>query len=752
MANNIAIAITADVADLTAKVAVAKATMADASKSMRASAQAVVAAGGWTSASDEIKRAAIEAGEALSQSASAVRIYERELQRAQVTARSSAASTGQQRFAARDLAYQMQDLGVGFSMAAQSSEPFKMAMMTITQQSSQVLSAIQLMRGEAGGFIGFLGGPWGAAIMAAASVVANLAVAHASASKAADQQTDAEDDLSKALTQLRERSIHATATIEDGIRASLADAYAKRQQAKDTLDAAQAELVLARAKAANAGSSVNSGGPSYFNTYEIGEQAKQESLARDAQAAIDKARANFQKGTESIRGFQAEIAKIRIEQQFDAGAAATARYGQRVSDLAKQYREGTISLQDYAKAVREAKEAEVADKDDAKSSRRGGATTRSRGSSRSSDNAAREAARAAEEAARDELQERIAVTRQIETLAEDRAQTDIALSRIALQAKLADIATEQRAGTLSGVQAVQAKAKVNAELMQLDQDLENRLFAAKLKQLQADRSNYRAGTKEYAAYTRQIEVLEAQHQNRMAVLKAQAAAKNKVVDDRIESERDRRMKSISASWAGELARMATLQQGFGATVTGIWQSVQGAVASVIQQMLADWIAAHIFKIGATKTEAVTTATAQAALAGAGGVASMAAAPFPINLGAPAFGAAMFATSAAYGSLASFAAGTNQLPNDMIAQVHAGERIVPKADNQALLELTRRGAGLDRPGARSGGGSGGGTVVNMTIQALDGPSVRRMLLNNGDKVAAAVAAATRQGWRPRGGHR
>jgi hypothetical protein len=33
----------------------------------------------------------------------------------------------------------------------------------------------------------------------------------------------------------------------------------------------------------------------------------------------------------------------------------------------------------------------------------------------------------------------------------------------------------------------------------------------------------------------------------------------------------------------------------------------------------------------------------------------------------------------------FAAGSNFLPSDMIAQVHAGERIIPAADNAVLID-------------------------------------------------------------------
>lgn len=52
-----------------------------------------------------------------------------------------------------------------------------------------------------------------------------------------------------------------------------------------------------------------------------------------------------------------------------------------------------------------------------------------------------------------------------------------------------------------------------------------------------------------------------------------------------------------------------------------------------------------------------------------------------------------------GKLPSFAVGTNEIPFDMVAQVHQGERIIPAADNRALIgAIQRNGTGDDSQAA------------------------------------------------------
>ena len=77
-----------------------------------------------------------------------------------------------------------------------------------------------------------------------------------------------------------------------------------------------------------------------------------------------------------------------------------------------------------------------------------------------------------------------------------------------------------------------------------------------------------------------------------------------------------------------------------------------SVIGMIADMAAKWVATKIMEMIFGKQTAASNVAGHAAEAGAGGVASMAAAPFPMNLGAPFFGAAMAASALSFGALAS----------------------------------------------------------------------------------------------------
>jgi len=255
-----------------------------------------------------------------------------------------------------------------------------------------------------------------------------------------------------------------------------------------------------------------------------------------------------------------------------------------------------------------------------------------------------------------------------------------------------------------------------------------------------------------------------------------AAADERYADTKRTLEAQQRQQAIADIEAQRNAFQGYISGTVNATISGFdkmisgqqtWRqfgiSIYGSVVhefeSQIARMVSHWIVSHVLMSAAQKAQLATQTSAQATansinlatslasnraiaqsyvgVAGAAGVASMAAAPFPIDLGAPAFGAAMSAAAQGFAVAASFDKGTNMLPSDMIAQVHAGERIVPAADNAKLMELTARGAGQ---------GAGGDTHIHFspTIHGGAAPDVIAALENNFGDFKRMVRNAARAG--------
>jgi hypothetical protein len=95
---------------------------------------------------------------------------------------------------------------------------------------------------------------------------------------------------------------------------------------------------------------------------------------------------------------------------------------------------------------------------------------------------------------------------------------------------------------------------------------------------------------------------------------------------------------------------------------------------------------------AAQTGAITALASMKEISAA--AATAAAKAYSAMAGTPALAAVAaagtFIAVEAYGAMASFDQGTNFLPTDMIAQVHAGERIIPAADNRELINAVKGG--------------------------------------------------------------
>jgi hypothetical protein len=196
--------------------------------------------------------------------------------------------------------------------------------------------------------------------------------------------------------------------------------------------------------------------------------------------------------------------------------------------------------------------------------------------------------------------------------------------------------------------------------------------------------------------------------------------------------------SIANSFSQNITKMIqgteTLKQALG----NIWQTIISQILGFFLKMATDWIAKQLLMTvtqqsqnatqttsvltqlttiaAATKAATTSNSLMYAGMAGAAGTASFAGAPWPIDLGAPAFGASMYAAAAAYAPLD---IGAWNIPHDGMAPLHAGESVVPKDFATGLRE--------------NGGLSGGGGGNSLHVHAIDAKGVKEFLHKHGDEV-------------------
>lgn len=267
------------------------------------------------------------------------------------------ASAGRFRAGAQQLGYQIGDLGTQLSMAANSTKAGQMALTAFTQQVPQAIQAIALMRGEAGGLVGFLAGPWGAGLFAAASIIGTLALAHMDAADASKAHKNAADDLSKAIDELHAATVRESRSTQASIADDIDKANSLRQRAQEARKAAIAELQLAQRRASAAGASVGGGAPSYFNTFETGAQAAAQATARELQAKIDSLNSDIAKANETIRLKRGAQIRQGVREDLDGKASATGRYERAMDRLNAELQAGTISEAQYRAEVEKAERA-----------------------------------------------------------------------------------------------------------------------------------------------------------------------------------------------------------------------------------------------------------------------------------------------------------------------------------------------------------------------------------------------------------
>lgn len=284
----------------------------------------------------------------------------------------------------------------------------------------------------------------------------------------------------------------------------------------------------------------------------------------------------------------------------------------------------------------------------------------------------------------------------------DKAKETSALDAVAWaswrDAELARVAMDEEAAQ----QQLALGITTQDQLIQQQMGFEQRRFAIKQLALQNSLSQVdpERDPVKVAEINQQLEALEQQHQLQISTLRGQATLQAQANALSVAS-------TMEQGFVGMLSRIGTTVRSVSDLTRGLLQVVLQSFVQMLAQMSAKWLMNKLMMRVINKAFALGDVAAEAAKAGAGGVASMAAAPFPLNLSAPMFGAGMMAAAMAYAPMASAARGYD-IPaglNPMV-QTHAREMILP-----ATLGDTVRDMAQVYAGGRGGDNTGGPIVLN-----------------------------------------
>jgi hypothetical protein len=191
------------------------------------------------------------------------------------------------------------------------------------------------------------------------------------------------------------------------------------------------------------------------------------------------------------------------------------------------------------------------------------------------------------------------------------------------------------------------------------------------------------------------------------------------------------MTKFTDGFASAISKSIVEGKSLGAAMKDVGKQILEGMISTLVKWVEQWIISHTIMAAVSSTTGATTvATGKllaAQLAGANAVASFSLAPWPVDMGAPAFGASMMAAAASFEGGGEIG-GSGAVP----IMAHAGETVVTKA----LTDQVKA--------AESGAGSGD-THFHYApqVHAIDGDGVEKMLNQHAGKFAKAMSSHLRR---------
>ena len=286
-----------------------------------------------------------------------------------------------------------------------------------------------------------------------------------------------------------------------------------------------------------------------------------------------------------------------------------------------------------------------------------------------------------------------------------------------------------------------------AEYLTMLQGFEDRRYAiardAIMKRAELIANDPSSSPVERARINAELEAMEAEHAQRLNQINIQKIEESRALWTELSNSMstlwDKGLQSMmngTLTWANAyravLAEVGRVFINFAAQKAKTWlqtevlQTVYTKVQTAARTLLENLGLAQ--STAATASSATTKIGANAAVAGSGAASAMASIPY---IGPILAIAAMVAMIAAVGGLkgsVKSARGGFDIPSGMnpVTQLHEEEMVLPKEQADAIRDMS---------------GNGG---MNVTINALDGASVRKLLLDNGPAVAESLKRQYRSG--------
>lgn len=298
MSNNVAVSVTADVADLTAKMAVAKATMQDVGKEMRQVARDVAA--GDTTA--ETKTRLLQVSEAYAKASNEAALYARQ---SRTTAVAVNDNTDQMRAGMQNLGFQLQDVAVQFASGQRAGTIFAQQLPQISGALTQIAQAGGNATGLLGRFASFMSGPWGVAVGVGTAVLAPFIARLFETGQAADAAKEKVYGLQQALADLRTKPMQALGELQKNVFSS-----------------------ESKLRAAEAMPRYTGGGSEEYKRNTRLEQLRSKAIA-DAQQDVDEARSALEiakataKTNESLFSIQSSAGRLKAVNLKDSDGASS---------------------------------------------------------------------------------------------------------------------------------------------------------------------------------------------------------------------------------------------------------------------------------------------------------------------------------------------------------------------------------------------------------------------------------------------